>query len=91
MSERHMTVRHLKLLIVVYLIGRVFNGTCPTRSMIASIARLDVEQLDPELTELVDKRYIVEVMETYGNVRMTYKLGSMGGTLMRHICPSPRS
>jgi hypothetical protein len=93
MSERHLSVRHLKLVIVVYLIGKVYNGTQPNRAMISAIARLDEDELDPELRELVDKRYISEIVPTYGDAsKTTYKLGSMGGTLMRHIAGgSPRS
>jgi hypothetical protein len=30
MSERHLTVRHLKLIMTVYLIGKAFNGTSRT-------------------------------------------------------------
>jgi hypothetical protein len=86
MSERHLTVRHLKLVIVVYLIGKAYNGVHPNRTMIGAIARLDERELDPELSELVDKRYISEIVPTYGDAsKTTYKLGSMGGTLMRHI------
>jgi hypothetical protein len=32
MSERHLTVRHLKLVIVVYLIGKAYNGVHPNRT-----------------------------------------------------------
>jgi hypothetical protein len=87
-GERHLNVRHLKLIMTVYLIGKAYNGTKPNREMIAAVARLQPEDLDPELTELVDKRYLVEVIPTFGNVtakNTTYKLGSMGGTLMRHV------
>lgn len=87
-NARHLTIRHLKLIMTVYLIGRAYNGTKPNRTMIAAVARLDEVELDPELTELVDKRYLVETFPTFGNVtskNTTYKLGSMGGTLMRHI------
>jgi hypothetical protein len=87
-GERHLNLRHFKLLMTVYLIGRAYNGTKPNREMIAAIARLQINDLDPELTELVDKRYLVENIPTFGHVtskNTTYKLGSMGGTLMRHI------
>jgi hypothetical protein len=89
-SDRHLTLRHLKLIMTVYLIGRAFNGTKPGREMIAAIARLDVEELEPELTELVDKRYLSQIIPTYGAMKLTYKLGSMGGTLMRHIAGTSR-
>jgi hypothetical protein len=87
-SERHLTLRHLKLIMTVFLIGKAYNGTKPNRTMIAAVARIDERDLDPELTELVDKRYLVETIPTFGHVTSkttTYKLGSMGGTLMRHI------
>lgn len=85
MTERHLTVRHLKLIMVVYLIGRAFNNIFPSKNMIAAIARMDVDQLEPELAELVDKRYLTEIVQKYGDMKLTYKLGSMGGTLMRHV------
>jgi hypothetical protein len=55
--------------------------------MIAAIARLERrDELEPELTELVDKRYTSEIdIPMYGDLNKTYKLGSMGGTLMRHV------
>jgi hypothetical protein len=87
-SERHLTLRHFKLILTVYTIGKAYNGTKPNREMISAICRLAVKDLDPELTELVDKRYLVECIPTFGAVtskNTTYKLGSMGGTLMRHI------
>lgn len=88
MGERQLNLRHLKLIMTVYLIGKAYNGTKPNRTMIAAVGRLDEQELDPELTELVDKRYLVETIPVYGhvtNVNTTYKLGSMGGTLMRHV------
>lgn len=87
-SERHLTLRHLKIIMVVYLIGKAFNGQQPDAKMIAAIGKVAVEDLQPELTELVDKRYLVEQFPRYGDVKLTYKLGSMGGTLMRHVCGS---
>jgi hypothetical protein len=87
-NERHLTLRHLKLIMTVFLIGKAYNGTKPNRTMLAAVARVAERELDPELTELVDKRYLVENIPTFGQVTsktMTYKLGSMGGTLMRHI------
>lgn len=84
-NERHMTVRHLKLLMVVYLIGRVFSGLFPGKKQIAAMAKIDVDSLEPELGDLVEKRYLVEIVPKYGDLKFTYKLGSMGGTLLRHI------
>jgi hypothetical protein len=84
-SERHLSVRHLKLIMTVYLIGKAFNGMHPAKEMIAAISRLGVEQLEPELTELVDKRYLAFDIPKYGDIKKSYKLGSMGGTLMRHV------
>jgi hypothetical protein len=85
MSERHLTVRHLKLVMTIHLISRAYNNVQPNRAMIAAIARLREDELDPELSELVEKRYVSEVIAMYGDLKKTYKLGSMGGTLMRHI------
>jgi hypothetical protein len=87
-NERHLTLRHLKLVMAVFLIGKAYNGTKPNRTMLAAVSRVDERELDPELTELVDKRYLVEAFPLFGQVtskNTTYKLGSMGGTLMRHI------
>jgi hypothetical protein len=33
-SERHLTLRHFKLIITVYTIGKAYNGTKPNREMI---------------------------------------------------------
>lgn len=87
-GERHLNLRHFKLIITVYTIAKAYNGTKPNREMIAAIGRMAVKDLEPELSELVEKRYLVENIPTYGTVtakNTTYKLGSMGGTLMRHI------
>lgn len=84
-DERLMSVRHLKLLMTVYLINRAFAKVYPTRKQISAMSKVPVDNLDPELAELVDKRYLVEIIPTFGNLTETYKLGSMGGTLMRHI------
>lgn len=84
-GERHLNLRHFKLILTVYMVGRAFNGTKPNRTMIAAVARMQEKDLDPELSELVERRYLVENIPTYGKVVKTYKLGSMGGTLMRHI------
>jgi hypothetical protein len=85
MSERHLTVRHLKLVMTIHLIGKAYNNVQPNRAMIAAIARLREDELEPELSDLVEKRYISEVIAMYGDLNKTYKLGSMGGTLMRHV------
>lgn len=84
-NERHMTARDLKLIMVVYMCGKAFNGLHPDKNQIAAIAHIKPEQLEPELTGLVEKRYLHEIVPIYGEMKLTYKLGSMGGTLMKHI------
>lgn len=69
----------------VYLCGKAFNVPAPNKVLIATVARLDATELEPELSELVDKRYLSTVVNTYGDLNVCYKLGSMGGTLMRHM------
>lgn len=85
LNERHLTLRHLKIILAVYLAFRAYNKTWPTASMIGVITRLDVCEFDAEVRELVELRYLHEEVPIYGSGSVCYRLGSMGGTLMRHI------
>lgn len=84
-SIRHMSMRHLKLILSVHLANKGYKQPAATRQMIASIAQLRVEELDPELTELCEKKYLHEIVPTFGAIHDSYKMGPLGGTLLRHI------
>lgn len=88
MNTRHMSLRHLKLILAVHLAAKGYNQSSATRKMISSISLIPMDELDPELTELCDKHYLHELVPAFGPIRDCYKMGAQGGTLLRHILGS---
>lgn len=84
-SERHLQLRHFKIILATYLCHKVFNGTWPTKGQVALLCRVPEENLEPEFSEVVTLKYLHEVVPTYGSEPYRYKLGSMGGNLFRHM------
>ena len=83
-NSRQLSMRHLKVLMAVELCIRVTKVN-PRVTDIATFARLKPEDFESELRELVDKRYLHEIMPKFGAIVMRYKLGSMGGTFLRSM------
>jgi hypothetical protein len=80
--------RHVKVLIGVYQFTRITGGKAfPKDTEIAGQIGVAPEEFESELRDLVEMRYLHEIMPTFGPLTMRYKLGSVGGTLMRQIMP----
>lgn len=84
MSVKALTPMHLHVLSSVELYIKVTKQH-PTREQIATMGRMNTADFEAELTQLVDRRYLAEVVNTYGDLNLTYKLGSMGGTVLRQM------
>lgn len=83
-DSRDLSMRHFRLIVAVELCKRVFkvNGT---KAQIALLARIKESELEPEFSQLLEKKYLHEIVPTYGSGPFTYKLGSVGGTLVKHL------
>jgi DNA-binding MarR family transcriptional regulator len=83
-TKKNLTPRHLKVLMSVELCIKA-TKVQPTISDLATFAQLPVGSFDRELAELVELTYLVEVVNTYGELEIRYKLGARGGTALRTI------
>ena len=89
-AGRHdLTLRHLKVLTGVEYMLRVTkrNIKHPSATEIAQLIGIPAEEFETELRELVEQRFLHEVFATFGPLVLRYKLGSLGGTLMRKMLP----
>lgn len=57
----------------------------PNAAQIGSMIGVEPGDFTKELAELVEGRYLHEMHPTFGPLVHTYKLGAMGGTLMRLV------
>ncbi|ARK07491.1 hypothetical protein LAV_00116 [Sphingobium phage Lacusarx] len=85
LNTRHFTMRHMKVLMAAQLCIRIMKGGYPRAVDIATFARLEVPDFEAELRELVEKKYLHEIVPSFGPLVMRYKIGSMGGTLLRKM------
>ncbi len=82
--QKDLTFRHLKVMLGVQLMLNVTKSkTYPNASQIAAMIGVAVGDFKKELNDLVEGRYLHEMHPTFGPLIHTYKLGSMGGILMR--------
>lgn len=93
-NKKGFTLRHLKLMMAVEYMIRVTKGkSYPNRSMLGQVMGLRPEKFRQELIDLIHGRYLHEELPRYGGAGktddeiMTYKLGSQGGAIMKHIIP----
>lgn len=93
-NRKSMSLRHVKVFMAVEMLIRVTKGRAyPNRSMIGQAIGVKNEHFRDVLADLVAARYLHEELPRYGGAGkseediMTYKLGSMGGTIMRQIMP----
>lgn len=83
-DERNLGAWHLKVLMAAELAKRI--GKQPPRLVdIATFARQKEAAIQPFVRDLVERRYLVEVMPKFGNLIYRYKLGPSGGTLLRNM------
>lgn len=83
-NQRSLTMRHFKVLMGVKLCTKAMK-TEPRKRDIAAFIQLPEDEFEAELRELVDKRYLHEIVPLTGEFR--YKLGAMGGTILRRVVP----
>jgi DNA-binding MarR family transcriptional regulator len=77
---------HLKVFFAVELFISVSKErTFPDEKGLGELLGLRVGDFSKELEELVEKRYLHKRHSKYGELVYTYKIGSLGGTLMRRI------
>lgn len=83
-GSRGLTLRHLKILMAVEFFCRLTKGKAyPSTIKIAQYSGVDSAQFECELRELVELKYLHEMVPTYGSLILTYKLGAKGGSMMR--------
>jgi hypothetical protein len=80
------TAQHLKVFFAVELFISISQSRAnPDEVGIATLLGMHVEDFTHELNELVEKRYLHKMHPTYGELIYTYKIGSLGGTLLRKV------
>lgn len=85
-GQRGFGTRHIKVMLTVDMLIKLANGkTYPRLQLISQALGLAEEDVTETLTDLMAARYIHEMVPTFGPLIMTYKPGSMGGTVMRQI------
>ncbi len=84
--QRGLTLRHLKVLLGVQMMLNITHSKLfPNASQIAGMINVLEADFEPELDYLVEERYLHRIHPNFGPLIYTYKLGAMGGTLMRLI------
>lgn len=90
-GSRGLTLRHLKIMVAVGMFCKVTKEkTYPTINRIAGLIHREPEDFASEITDLVEKRYLHEVVPTFGECVITYKPGSSGGTLLKLLLKKPK-
>jgi RIO-like serine/threonine protein kinase len=74
--------RHLKVLSAVEVCKKGLKVE-PTITQIAAYAGLDPTEIESEIEMLVERRYLIQIVNTFGELKLTYKMGPMGGTALR--------
>lgn len=85
-KTKGLTFQHMQIILGVEMLTRLAHGKqFPRASDIASLLGLREKAITADLTKLVEFKYLHEKHETYGELVMRYKLGAVGGTLMRQF------
>lgn len=83
-NSRQLTMRHVKVLMATELwIKAVQAKAFPRANDIGTACQLTLPEFQGELRDLVEKRYLHEIVPPFGDIR--YKIGAMGGTVLRTI------
>ena len=90
-NSRSFTMRHLKVLMAVQLCVKAMNGTKPRIEDIATFARLPTKEFEQELHDLVEKKYLHEIVPSFGPLKIRYGIGPMGGTVLRRMMRTDNS
>lgn len=86
-ERKSFSLRHLQILMAVEMLVVVMRERgFPRAREIATQIGMKVPEFESELRELVEHRYLHEKIPTYGDLaKTTYKLGPMGGSLMKRM------
>lgn len=85
---RNFLLCHLDVLLVVHQYTTLHGeDQYPTGEQIAHLTGMVEPDLNTCLNDLIEKRYLHRLHPIYGELIYTYKLGSVGGTLIRSILP----
>lgn len=85
--RKNLSVRHLKVILGVEMLQPNHKDGCyPSVAAIAAHVKLRDTQIRQELLDLIELRFVHEIIPRYGDCdKRTYKLGSLGGTFMKKI------
>lgn len=76
--------RHLKVLSAVEVCKKALKID-PSLDQIAAYAGLEPGEIESEIELLVERRYLIQIVNTFGKLKLTYKMGPMGGTALRSM------
>lgn len=90
-SSRNLSMCHLRVLLAVELCLKATLGRLDASAdQIAAFTGLKVADFDKELEHLVDRRYLHMEIEAFKkDAKPRYKIGSMGGTVLRNMMNRP--
>lgn len=84
--RKNLSIRHLKVIIAVEMLQPAQGGCYPGLFAIAAHLKLRDTQIKQELRDLVEGRFVHEIVPKYGDCeKLTYKLGPLGGSFMKKI------
>lgn len=85
--RKNLTAYHLKVILAVELLQPSHkDGNYPGRAAIATHLKLREAEIKQELDDLVEMRFVHELVPRYGDCdNRTYKLGALGGSFMKKI------
>lgn len=83
-----LTGYHLKIILAVE-IGRKAMKRSLAVNEIGKIIRLKPAMFSSELTLLVERRYLTEVVNPFGELALTYGLGPLGGNIVKLMLNRP--
>lgn len=83
-NDRQLTLRHLKILIVVKMAVELTGSPEVTIANICHLAHLKESEFSVELNDLCERRYLFCHLPTFGD-KMVYGVGAMGAIALRPI------
>lgn len=87
-SSNGWTFRHLEVVVGVEEFIRITHSRrYPTAAQIGSRIGVHPDEFEFELRQLIEYRYLHEMHPTFGPLIHTYKLGAVGGSIVRHMLP----
>lgn len=84
-SKKNITNDHLLIIAGVEMFVQLAKGKFPNIAQIAFAARVPEEIVKEEITFLVEHRYLSEIVNLFGPLKPTYKMGATGAKLMKDM------